>query len=161
MLVLEIVSGKKIGIFRNGENGEDFLSYVNKNIQSSHYIKSPYISLLSPQQRNRIGKVVWKNWRDDTIPNIIDPMLTIGSRKKMIRCIHIGLLCVQENVNDRPTMSSDVSMLNNHSLTISIPSKPAYYSQYNSESDIDKSTSESFMYVSKNVVSNIIEPYPR
>ncbi|XP_062011411.1 cysteine-rich receptor-like protein kinase 10 isoform X4 [Rosa rugosa] len=132
VLVLEIVSGKKIGSFQNGENEEDLLSYA------------------------------WKNWRDDTISNIIDPMLTTGSRNEMIRCIHIGLLCVQENVNDRPTMASVVSMLNSHSLTISVPSKPAYYSHYNSESNIDTSgTSESFIYVSKNVVSNITEPYPR
>ncbi|XP_024157257.1 putative receptor-like protein kinase At4g00960 isoform X2 [Rosa chinensis] len=132
VLVLEIVSGKKIGSFRNGENEEDLLSYA------------------------------WKNWRDDTIPNIIDSMLTTGSRNEMIQCIHIGLLCVQENVNDRPTMASVVSMLNSHSLTLSVPSKPAYYLHYNSESDIDTSSaSESFIYVSKNVVSNITEPYPR
>ncbi|KAM5586044.1 cysteine-rich receptor-like protein kinase 26 [Rosa sericea] len=132
VLILEIVSGKKIGSFQNGENGEDLLSYA------------------------------WSNWRDDTISNIIDPMLTTGSRNEMTRCIHIGLLCVQENVNDRPTMASVVSMLSSHSLTISVPSKPAYYLLYNSKSDIDTSgTSKSFIYVSKNVVSNITEPYPR
>ncbi|PRQ31289.1 putative protein kinase RLK-Pelle-DLSV family [Rosa chinensis] len=91
VLVLEIISGKKSGSFQNGENEDDLLSYV------------------------------WRNWRDDTIPNIIDPLLT-SSRYDIIRCIHIGLLCVQENVNDRPTMTSVVSMLNSHSLTLSTPS---------------------------------------
>ena len=32
VLVLEIISGKKIGDFQNGENEEDLLSYVSKNI---------------------------------------------------------------------------------------------------------------------------------
>ncbi|PRQ31251.1 putative protein kinase RLK-Pelle-DLSV family [Rosa chinensis] len=103
VIVLEIVSGQKIGSFWNGDNAEDLLSYA------------------------------WRNWRQDTILNIIDPMLTTCSRNEMIRCIHIGLLCVQENANDRPTMGSVASMLNSHSLIHLVPSKPAYYSQYNSE----------------------------
>lgn len=45
----------------------------------------------------------------------------------MIRCIHIGLLCVQENVANRPTMASVVMMLSSSSLTLPIPSKPAFF----------------------------------
>lgn len=47
----------------------------------------------------------------------------------MIRCIHIGLLCVQENVADRPTMASVVLMLSSFSLTIAVPSEPAFFMQ--------------------------------
>lgn len=43
-----------------------------------------------------------------------------------MRCIHIGLLCLEEDVEDRPTMASVALMLNSHSLTLSIPSKPTY-----------------------------------
>ncbi|KAL5839824.1 hypothetical protein ACOSQ4_012432 [Xanthoceras sorbifolium] len=42
-----------------------------------------------------------------------------------MKCIHIGLLCVQESVSDRPTMASVVIMLNSNSLTLPAPSKPA------------------------------------
>ena len=45
----------------------------------------------------------------------------------MMRCIHIGLLCVQENLADRPTMSSVVSMLKSDSLTLPIPLEPAFF----------------------------------
>uniref|UniRef100_A0A6N2L022 non-specific serine/threonine protein kinase n=1 Tax=Salix viminalis TaxID=40686 RepID=A0A6N2L022_SALVM len=45
----------------------------------------------------------------------------------MMRCIHIGLLCVQENVADRPTMASVVLMLSNSSCTLHRPSQPAYF----------------------------------
>ena len=62
-----------------------------------------------------------------TISNVIDSTLTIGSRIEMIRCIHIGLLCVQENVTNRPTMTTVVMMLSTSSLTLPMPSKPAFF----------------------------------
>ncbi|PRQ31291.1 putative protein kinase RLK-Pelle-DLSV family [Rosa chinensis] len=115
----------------------------------------------------RFSVQAWRNWMDDTILNIMDPMLT-AARSKIIRCIHIGLLCVQENMNDRPTMAAIVSMLNSHSLTISIPSRAPYYWHYNTDSDTSGSgfrlieTSakfESSVYVS--AVSDITELHPR
>jgi hypothetical protein len=44
-----------------------------------------------------------------------------------MRCIHIGLLCVQENVADRPTIASVVLMLNSYSITLSAPLQPAFF----------------------------------
>ena len=69
----------------------------------------------------------WNNWRAGTTTNIIDSTLDVGSRIEMIRCIHIGLLCVQENVADRPTMATVLMMLSSSSLTLPIPSKPAFF----------------------------------
>ncbi|BFG27553.1 hypothetical protein CerSpe_138270 [Prunus speciosa] len=132
VLVLEIVSGKKIGSFRYGENEEDLLTYA------------------------------WRNWREDTIPNIIDPVLTTSSQIETMRCIHIGLLCVQQNVVDRPTVASVVSMLNSQSIALPVPSQPAFYMHHNTGSDIsaltesDQSKSLS-VYVT---ASNITEAYP-
>ncbi|KAM1108507.1 hypothetical protein PS2_005134 [Malus domestica] len=139
VLVLEIISGKRIRSFRYGENEEDLLSYA------------------------------WRNWMEETPQNIIDPTLTTSSRTETMRCIHIGLLCVQQNVVDRPTVASVVSMFNSHSLTLSVPSRPAFYLQDNDRSDIlltrltdqsDESKSSS-VYVTQNEPSNITEPYPR
>jgi hypothetical protein len=48
-----------------------------------------------------------------------------------MRCIHIGLLCVQENVVDRPTMASVVLMFNSYSITLPIPSQPAFFMHSN------------------------------
>ncbi|BAT93991.1 hypothetical protein VIGAN_08055300 [Vigna angularis var. angularis] len=45
----------------------------------------------------------------------------------MLRCIHIGLLCVQENLIDRPTMATIILMLNSYSLSLPIPAEPAFY----------------------------------
>lgn len=72
---------------------------------------------------------VWRNWREGTALDIVDPTLSTRSRTGIIRCIHIGLLCVQESVEDRPTMSSVVLMLSSHSLTLPVPSHPAFITQ--------------------------------
>jgi hypothetical protein len=70
-----------------------------------------------------------------TASNIIDPALGVGSTTEIIRCIHIGLLCVQENVVDRPTMASVMLMLYSASITLSVPSRPAFFIHSNVESD--------------------------
>ncbi|KAL2483993.1 Cysteine-rich receptor-like protein kinase 29 [Forsythia ovata] len=99
VLVLEIISGQKTYNFQNGESMDDLLSCV------------------------------WKNWNRETVADIIDPALrtSSGSLRDIMRCIHIGLLCVQENAADRPTMASVVLMLSSFSLTLPAPSQPAFF----------------------------------
>ncbi|KAL5713420.1 non-specific serine/threonine protein kinase [Ranunculus cassubicifolius] len=46
-----------------------------------------------------------------------------------MKCIHIGLLCVQDNLVDRPTMSSVVFMLKSSSVSLDTPSAPPFMSQ--------------------------------
>uniref|UniRef100_A0A6N2KEJ8 Protein kinase domain-containing protein n=1 Tax=Salix viminalis TaxID=40686 RepID=A0A6N2KEJ8_SALVM len=107
VLVLEIVTGKKIG-FRNGDHIEHLLSHA------------------------------WRNWREGTAQAIIDPVLSSGSTTEMMRCINIGLLCVQENVADRPTMALVILMLSSSSLTLQIPSQPAFF--VGNQSDMSSSS---------------------
>ncbi|CAB4314020.1 unnamed protein product [Prunus armeniaca] len=141
VLVLEIVSGQKNSGFRHGENAEDLLSFA------------------------------WRSWREGTASNLIDPTLKTGSRNEIMRCIHIGLLCVQENVADRPTMASVILMMNSYSFTLPLPSQPAFYlhrsiasdmslrSEYNSgatRSDRSKSNSVIVMEY-----ETFTEPHPR
>ncbi|CAI0407078.1 unnamed protein product [Linum tenue] len=98
VLILEIVSGHKNKHIHGTSSMEDLLSYA------------------------------WKNWRNGTCTNLVDPSL--GNNvpgAEVARCIHIGLLCVQENVNDRPTMAAVALMLSSHSVTLPLPSKPAFF----------------------------------
>ncbi|XVE87857.1 hypothetical protein DITRI_Ditri19aG0021900 [Diplodiscus trichospermus] len=106
VLLLEILNGQKISAFQNGDNAEDLLSFA------------------------------WRNWKDGTTMDLIDPTLKDGSRTELIRCINIGLLCVQENVAERPDMASVVLMLTSHSVTLPLPSQPAFFMQSNTESEI-------------------------
>lgn len=57
----------------------------------------------------------------------MDPMLEKSSvATEVLRCIHIGLLCVQEDPADRPTMSSVLHMLASDTITLHIPKQPAF-----------------------------------
>ncbi|CAN1855133.1 Cysteine-rich receptor-like protein kinase 29 [Linum perenne] len=105
VLVLEIVTGQKNNCFLHGSTTEDLLSYT------------------------------WKNWKAGTYSHVIDPLLGNVSGNEIARCIHIGLLCVQENVNDRPTMTSVALMLTSNSMSLQVPLKPAFFMH----SDTDKS----------------------
>ncbi|XWS12790.1 hypothetical protein CRYUN_Cryun37aG0120500 [Craigia yunnanensis] len=96
VLILEIISGEKISHFLN--NGMNLLTYA------------------------------WRNWREGTALNLVDNFLRggSGSRSEMTRCIHIGLLCVQENDDNRPTINSFVLMLSDTSVSVPMPSTPAF-----------------------------------
>ena len=54
-----------------------------------------------------------------------------GPITQMLRCIKIGLLCVQENVSDRPSMTSVILMLNGNLDPIPTPAQPASFMQSN------------------------------
>lgn len=71
----------------------------------------------------------WTNWREGRALNLIDPILRESAELAddiLTRFIHIALLCVQENVADRPTMAQVVLMLSSCSLDLPVPSAPAY-----------------------------------
>jgi hypothetical protein len=107
----------------------------------------------------------WRNWREGKAINIIDPSLSNISKDEIMRWIHIGLLCIQENIVDRPTMASVALMLNSNSLTLSIPSKPAYFMGNGSrrlqdmQQQVDNVTATR-SDESANQIS-ITDPYPR
>ena len=69
----------------------------------------------------------WKVWREGTASNIIDPMLKDSPITETMRCINIGLLCVQENVAERPDMTSVVFMLSGNCNTLPVPTQPANF----------------------------------
>ncbi|XP_027179213.1 cysteine-rich receptor-like protein kinase 10 [Coffea eugenioides] len=98
VLVLEIVSGKKNNQFYQTHGGDDLLSYA------------------------------WRQWRDGTPLALMDP--TMGdsyARNEVIKSIHVALLCVQDEIEQRPTMASVVLMLNSYSVTLPVPNPPAYF----------------------------------
>ena len=84
--------------------------------------------------------------------DVVDPTLCQPfSAKEVSRCIHIGLLCVQEATTDRPTMPSVVFMLANE-IAPRPPNTPAFILQ-DKCSDAEPSTSRSGGAVSLNSVT--------
>jgi hypothetical protein len=68
----------------------------------------------------------WENWTAGTITDIIDPSIDWPTNE-IIQYIHIGLLCVQEDLKARPRMSEIVIMLGCNTVSLQAPSKPAFY----------------------------------
>ncbi|KAF3632957.1 G-type lectin S-receptor-like serine/threonine-protein kinase, partial [Capsicum annuum] len=96
VLILEIVSGRK----NNGcvsEYGQSLLNFA------------------------------WKLWREGHGLELMDPCLSRSCvATEITKCIHLGLLCVQQDPADRPIMSSVVSMPESDPQTLPQPSQPAF-----------------------------------
>ncbi|KAK4284423.1 hypothetical protein QN277_001256 [Acacia crassicarpa] len=75
---------------------------------------------------------VWKQWNEGTPLQILDPFLMESCSKTEARkCVQIGLLCVQQNPEERPTMSQIVSYLSNLSIELPSPREPAFFMHSN------------------------------
>uniref|UniRef100_A0A803N941 Uncharacterized protein n=1 Tax=Chenopodium quinoa TaxID=63459 RepID=A0A803N941_CHEQI len=135
VLVLEIVSGQKISSFQIGERQENLLAYA------------------------------WKNWQEGKAWNLVDPALSPAFSAEILRCIHIGLLCVQNNMADRPTMSSVSLMLSSNTMTLEVPLQPAFFKQNRSmllsEPSQDNTSDQSNSRPLSVNEASVTELYPR
>ncbi|KAL1184855.1 hypothetical protein V6Z11_A01G074400 [Gossypium hirsutum] len=111
VLVLEIVSGKKNrGFFR-------------------------------PEHSHNLVGHAWKLWMEEKPLQLIESNLgDCFVVSEVLRCIHVGLLCVQKRPEDRPSMSSVVLMLGSEN-PLSQPKQPGFFTERSlPESDSHSST---------------------
>ncbi|CAL5408457.1 unnamed protein product [Camellia sinensis] len=96
VILLEIISGKRNSGFYLTKHAPTLLAYA------------------------------WRLWNEGKELEFLDPLLA-GSCPvtEVVRCIHIGLLCVQEDPADRPNMSPVVVLLGSESATLPQPRQPA------------------------------------
>ena len=146
LLILEIVSGQKTTRFRDEENIEYLLTYVSMNINWYYILweRRWWGVDFENQEKQKFDTIfsfdidiflqAWENWSEGTALNLIDPILRGGPAPEIIRCIHIGLLCVQQNVSDRPNMNSVLLMLNSNSVALPAPTQPASFMSSNAPS---------------------------
>ncbi|XP_060972074.1 cysteine-rich receptor-like protein kinase 26 [Cannabis sativa] len=81
-------------------------------------------SISCNDNREHLVATVWRNWNAGT--SIVDPYIRLRydyEESEIMRCIQIGLLCVQTRSNARPSMSSVVHMLNCNCLSLPLPSE--------------------------------------
>ncbi|XP_031499254.1 cysteine-rich receptor-like protein kinase 15 [Nymphaea colorata] len=99
----------------------------------------------------------WILWCKGTVIDLIDP-LVLGestSTYQTLRCVHIALLCVQEDAAQRPTMSTIVHMLESDSIHLPPPSRPpltfgrVVTSLFNSLDDVNSTASVSSITISE------------
>lgn len=97
VILLEIISGKRNSGFYRTEHAQTLTAYA------------------------------WHLWKEGRELDIADALLTETCPvSEVVRCIHIGLLCVQEDPEDRPTMSSVVVLFRNEAIVLPQPGKPAF-----------------------------------
>ncbi|XP_074270053.1 cysteine-rich receptor-like protein kinase 25 isoform X2 [Silene latifolia] len=71
---------------------------------------------------------VWKQWNEDNNISLIDPIIAYqGFEAEISKCIHVGLLCVQEYAQDRPDISDVIAKLSASSMAgFQKPKQPGF-----------------------------------
>ncbi|XP_009137325.1 cysteine-rich receptor-like protein kinase 11 [Brassica rapa] len=115
VLVLEIVIGKRNSSFHETDSNDS-------NLVTS----------------------AWKLWRNGSPLELVDPTVrkTCDS-SEVTRCIHIALLCVQENPMDRPTLSTIILMLTSNTVTLPVPHQPGFFFKSTRDQDLSAEDLES------------------
>ncbi|XP_062186116.1 receptor-like serine/threonine-protein kinase SD1-8 [Phragmites australis] len=101
-------------------------------------------------RRNRTTPMLlsyaWESWNQHKINEFLDSAVAQPEPELMFeleRCVQIGLLCMQQLPEDRPTMYVVVTMLNNNSSQIRPPKRPLFDSRTSSPlREADRSTQE-------------------
>ncbi|XP_023001213.1 G-type lectin S-receptor-like serine/threonine-protein kinase At1g11300 isoform X1 [Cucurbita maxima] len=126
VLLLEIISGRR---------------------NTGFYLHEYGISLLG---------FVWKLWTEGNLIPLIEPAIyELGYQLEILRCIQIGLLSVQEFVNDRPNVSTIISMLNSEIVDLPSPKQPGFVGRPH-ESNTQPSQPNSDKYSANNVTLTTI-----
>ncbi|XP_056687910.1 cysteine-rich receptor-like protein kinase 10 [Spinacia oleracea] len=89
------------------------------------------LEIISAQKNNLFTRALGHNslinharklWNTGTTIELVDPSLGNNfSRTEVIRCIQVGLFCVQEDPSSRPTMESALLILQNNSSDVQFP----------------------------------------
>ncbi|XP_034899851.1 G-type lectin S-receptor-like serine/threonine-protein kinase CES101 isoform X2 [Populus alba] len=74
---------------------------------------------------NLVG-YTWELWKAGSPFELVDPIVREScSKEQVLSCIHVGLLCVEDNAVDRPIMSEVISMLTSEAQ-LPLPKQPAF-----------------------------------
>ncbi|CAN6812181.1 unnamed protein product [Brassica oleracea] len=118
VLVLEIISGRKNNSFHEMDDSNDLVTYA------------------------------WKLWNYGTALDLVDPIIADNYKKsEMFRCIHIGLLCVQEDPVDRPSLSTIFVMFTSNTMTLPVPRRPGFFDRTRPKDPLDSDQSTMSKYV--------------
>ncbi|XP_057997005.1 G-type lectin S-receptor-like serine/threonine-protein kinase At4g27290 isoform X2 [Hevea brasiliensis] len=72
----------------------------------------------------------WKLWSEGRALESVDELLENEFPvSEVLRCIQVGLLCVQQRPEERPTMASVLLMLDSESTLLPQPGQPGFYAE--------------------------------
>ncbi|XP_020541043.1 G-type lectin S-receptor-like serine/threonine-protein kinase At4g27290 isoform X3 [Jatropha curcas] len=100
VIVLEIVSGKKNRGFFHSDHKLNLLGHA------------------------------WKLWNEEKALDLVDELLENEfPASEVLKCIQVGLLCVQLRPEERPTMASALLMLDTENTRLPQPGRPGFYAE--------------------------------
>ncbi|KAK6917402.1 PAN/Apple domain [Dillenia turbinata] len=106
--------------------GVVLLEIISSKRNSIDYYDHPSLNLIGH---------VWDLWREGKALEIVDSSLKESCPSQEIeRCIHVGLLCVQECAADRPMMSEAILMLESD-MSLPCPKEPGFFVRNSSDSN--------------------------
>ncbi|XP_072958451.1 receptor-like serine/threonine-protein kinase SD1-8 isoform X1 [Typha angustifolia] len=127
VLVLEIISGRK-----------------NRGV----YVQSSHLNLLTH---------TWSLWNEEKSLQLVDEALDYSfPSNEVVKCIRIGLLCVQERPEDRPLMSSVVLMLGSNGASLPNPKQPGFAAR-RTPFETESSSSKQDSIMLNNMTVTVIE----
>ncbi|XP_047063018.1 G-type lectin S-receptor-like serine/threonine-protein kinase B120 isoform X8 [Lolium rigidum] len=95
------------------------------------------LKISSPQLIANFSSLItyaWRLWEDEKATELVDCSVVASCPlHEVLRCIHVGLLCVQDHPNDRPLMSSVMNMIENENALLPTPKQPIYFAESNYE----------------------------
>ncbi|XP_004487639.1 G-type lectin S-receptor-like serine/threonine-protein kinase At4g27290 isoform X2 [Cicer arietinum] len=106
------------------------------------------------QIHNLIG-YAWKLWKEGRAIKLIDKSIEDTCfMSQVLHCIHVSLLCVQQNPEDRPGMSSVILMLVSD-FELPEPKQPGFFSKDSSETE--SSTSKHLLSSTNEITITLLE----
>ncbi|TQD78419.1 hypothetical protein C1H46_036054 [Malus baccata] len=95
----------------------------------------------------------FKEEEDNKVLDLMDRTLDESCNKnQFIKCVNVGLLCVQEDPNDRPAMSNVISMLDSETATSPAPKQPGFLTRRGNSSTASSSKPETINEITTSIV---------
>ncbi|WOL15090.1 hypothetical protein Cni_G23871 [Canna indica] len=99
--------------------------------------RNEIILIAKLQHRN----LAWQLWKEGRWSELMDPSLGDGcAAGEVSRCIHVALMCVQENAGDRPKISDVITMLSSDNVALPGPKQPAFFFTVTTITEADHSS---------------------
>uniref|UniRef100_A0A7N2R958 non-specific serine/threonine protein kinase n=2 Tax=Quercus lobata TaxID=97700 RepID=A0A7N2R958_QUELO len=110
-------------------------------------------SFYQSQQAMRLLGYTWGLWTNNKLLDLMDETLRDTCiADQFVKCLNIGLLCVQDDPSDRPTMSIVIKMLDGETLNLPTPKQPAFFIRRDQSNSTSSTRPESI-----NEVTNSLE----
>lgn len=140
VLLLEIVTGKRNRGFHHPRHHLNLLGHVHLHSTVLYKKNSLYYTIISILNFDNAIQQVWRTFKKGQYMELIDEALgETCILREVVRSLHVGLLCVQQTPNDRPTMST-VNLMLSSDTALPPPTQPGFYTA-RSATDPDSSSS--------------------